>query len=90
MEKFPLVQLPKKFKALSFLSWGGNELKVSISSTSEEVQSKMYLKLIFSSKRVSISSTSEEVQRRTNNMLAVTTDLVSISSTSEEVQRLDF
>jgi len=61
---FPLVQLPKKFKAVLAADGKRTTQLVSISSTSEEVQSQEICYQCLSRYiRVSISSTSEEVQR---------------------------
>ena len=57
---FPLVQLPKKFRG-SYNQLALFALEVSISSTSEEVQSGD-ISVKVNGHNVSISSTSEEVQ----------------------------
>ncbi len=68
------------------MSYANNLHLVSISSTSEEVQSKNKKGEIIEIVEVSISSTSEEVQREREKRMPPS-QRVSISSTSEEVQR---
>jgi len=86
---FPLVQLPKKFKAGRRGRAEAAEEEVSISSTSEEVQSKCSAdEAVLSGELVSISSTSEEVQSHCPYKWETKYKRVSISSTSEEVQRV--
>jgi len=63
--RFPLVQLPKKFKDM-YSQLSPFIRLVSISSTSEEVQRVILLMLLLMLFLVSISSTSEEVQRVNN------------------------
>jgi len=84
---FPLVQLPKKFKDIRPVDNCSREERVSISSTSEEVQSSKLPKfLAVSMGRFPLV----QLPKKFKVVLVKVTDtvngVVSISSTSEEVQ----
>ena len=83
--RFPLVQLPKKFWGCFDGAKKRHRLAVSISSTSEEVLGGYEAHMFIDWLLVSISSTSEEVLGCPQGYVEKDGECVSISSTSEEV-----
>ena len=82
---FPLVQLPKKFRAENLEIFWGNLLQFSLVQLPKKFRDFLPYCLGEIAKKVSISSTSEEVQS-SFSFVRYFRLLVSISSTSEEVQ----